>query len=270
MKRVLWAAGVVFLVAIAGSLALRLRTSQQAQSARSGLILYCGAGIRPAADALIEAFEKRSGIRVNATYAGSGALLGQISASRKGDLFMPGAEFYVEQAIAGGLAERATHRTVAHFIPVIFVQKGNPRHISSLDDLMQPGLRVGFGDERAAAIGKTTQAILRKNGIAPGAMDRNVVFRSGTVNELGVAVRLGSVDAVIVWDTEARHFADAGTAVPIPPERNVPAAISIVRLKASDSPRDALSFITFVASPEGRQILAGQGYNVASTQETNP
>ena len=40
------------------------------------LTLYCGAGIRPAAEALIEAFEAEHDVAVNPTYAGSGRLLG--------------------------------------------------------------------------------------------------------------------------------------------------------------------------------------------------
>jgi ABC-type molybdate transport system substrate-binding protein len=43
---------------------------------RPELILYCGAGIRPAAEALIGAFESERSCKVVPSYAGSGQLLG--------------------------------------------------------------------------------------------------------------------------------------------------------------------------------------------------
>ena len=112
------------------------------------LLLYCGAGIRPAAEKLIAAFEEKTGIRVNATYAGSGRLLGQLTAARTGDLYMPGAAFYVDTAIEKGLADRATKRVAMYFVPVVFVRKGNPKGVHSLRDLTREGLRVGFGDQQ--------------------------------------------------------------------------------------------------------------------------
>ena len=119
-----------------------------------GLLLYCGAGLRPAVSEIISSFEERTGVRVHANYQGSGMLLGQISSSQKGDLFMPGAKFYVDRAVETGLADPSTERIVAYFVPVIFVRKGNPLGIRSVRDLTRGGLRVGLGDERACAVGR--------------------------------------------------------------------------------------------------------------------
>ena len=52
-------------------------------SLRSGgqkeILLYCGAGIRPAADALIKAFEAGHDITINISYGGGGKQVGQIA-----------------------------------------------------------------------------------------------------------------------------------------------------------------------------------------------
>jgi molybdate transport system substrate-binding protein len=227
-----------------------------------GLMLHCGAGIRPAADALIEAFEAKHDVKVSATYDGSGRLLGQISAFHKGDLFMPGAELYVDKAIEKDLAVAETRRIVAHFVPVIFVRKGNPRGVASLRDLGKNGLRVGLGDERSCAVGKKTLKILEKNGIPYSDIEKNVVHKSATVNELGLLIQLGNADAVILWDANARHFADHGDVVPIPPDKNIPSTIPIVLLKSSEHPEEARAFIDFVTSEEGRKILTDRKYTV--------
>jgi len=233
------------------------------------LMLFCGAGVRVAADALTDAFRRETGIVVETTYAGSDRLMGQISASGRGDLFMPGSEFYVNKAIELGLAEPGSQRVVAYFVPVIFVRKGNPKAVQSLNGLAGRGLRVGIGDERVTAVGQQTLEVLRKNGIAYETIERNVVLKAGTVTELGEAVRLGSIDAAIVWDATADQFADGGDVVPIPPAKNVPAAIPVVLLKSSTAPEAARRFIDFAASQQGKRILSEMGYTVTLGSEFN-
>jgi len=232
------------------------------QSGSAALTLYCGAGIRPAAEALSRAFEAKRNVRVRATYAGSGVLLGQITANRKGDLFMPGAESYVDREIELQLAHAPSKRIVAYFIPVIFVQKGNPREIRGLEDFARTGLRLGLGDERSCAIGRKTLKIFEKNNIPLSDIDPNVRFKSATVNELGVQIQLGNVDAVIVWDAIARHFIKDGTIVAIPLDKNLPSTIPVVRLLDSTHPDAAEEFISFVTSDEGRGILRDMEYTV--------
>jgi len=227
------------------------------------VLLHCGAGIRPAADALINAFEGDTGITVVANYSGGGRLLGSIAAMQKGDLFMPGAAFYIDKAIEQDVAARDSRRTVAYFVPVILVAKGNPKNIRSVHDLTQDGLRLGLGDERSCAVGKATLGIIEKNGMDLGRIRENTVYQSATVNELAVAVELGSVDAAIVWDAVARHFSESADIVPIDLKQNVTSEIPIALLNSSVCREEALAFINFVVSERGRQILTENGYCVS-------
>lgn len=226
------------------------------------LMLYCGAGIRPAAETVISAFEKQHGVSIEPTYAGSGQLLGQISSHQRGDLYMPGAELYVDRALEKGLAVEGTKHIVAYFVPVILVQKGNPRDIHSLEDLKKDGLRLGFGDERACAVGKKTLKILEKNNIPLSDLQDSIQYQSSTVNELGVAIQLGQVDAVIMWDANARNFEDYGDIVNIKRENNIISTIPIALLSSSKYPDEARNFIDFITSPAGRNILRDHQYTV--------
>ncbi len=252
------------LLGIVGVLALRLAIlpgAARAAEAPVSLLLFCGAGIRPAAEALIDAFEAgHPGVRISATYGGSGHLLGQIGSVRKGDLFMPGEAFYIDRAIEMGLAEAATRHTAGWFVPVIFTRKSDPRAIAKLADLARPGLRLGVGDERSCGVGIKTVEILDAAGAVAAAIRANIVFKSGTVDELAVAVRLGTVDAVIVWGAVAQHYARDGFIVPLADGLKHAAEIPIVRLKHAAAPREADAFIDFVASPEGQALLAKFGY----------
>lgn len=230
--------------------------------ARTEIMLYCGAGIRSTADELIAAFENKQNIKVNANYAGGGRQLVQISAIQKGDLFMPGDEVYVDRAIEKGLAEESTKQIVAYFVPVIFVKKGNPENIKSLADLERNGLKLGFGDERLCAVGIKTLKIFEKNNVDYKEIEKNVVYKSSTVNELGVAIQLGNVDAVILWDVNARHFGRIGTVVPIQKRQNIISAIPIVLLKSSRHPGEAKRFIDFITSEDGKKIFKESGYTI--------
>jgi molybdate transport system substrate-binding protein len=212
------------------------------------LILYCGAGIRPAATSLIAAFEKRHPIKVSATYAGSGRLLGQLSSSRRGDLFMPGAEFYVDKAVESGFALPETKNAVAYFVPVIFVQKGNPHSVETLADFASKAMRIGLGDERAVAIGRRSKKLFEKNDVSYEDVLKNTVYASGTVNELGVAIEMKSIDATILWDAVSRQFEDAGDVVAIPPEENIISTIPIVVLSFTRVREESKLFVEFVAS----------------------
>jgi molybdate transport system substrate-binding protein len=173
---------------------------------------------------------------------------------------MPGAEFYVDRAIERGLADGSTKRVVGYFVPVLFVAGGNPKSVRTLADLQQPGLRVGLGDERSCAVGRATLEILKKNSIAYSAVEPNVVYKSGTVEELVEAVGLGSVDVAVVWDANARLYAAHGETVPIPAEQNVISAIPIVMLNSSRHAEESRRFIEFACSAQARRILDKLGY----------
>lgn len=92
---------------------------------KPALMLYCGAGIRPPVAEAVEEFARLHGVRVESAYAGSEVLLGQMKLSGRGDLYMPGDSYYVEQAEQAGLI--ASTRPVCCLVPVILVQKGNPK-----------------------------------------------------------------------------------------------------------------------------------------------
>lgn len=233
------------------------------------LLLFCGAGIRPAAEALIAGFEERTGTRIAPTYAGSGHLMGQIATSGKGDLFIPGDDSYIAQAIEREMVRPETVRVLAFFTPVLLVQSGNPLGLRKLADLARPKLRLGFADERSAAIGRQTPKLMEKNGVPWAAIESNTLYRSSTVEELGVAIRLRTIDATIVWDVTARHFADAAEAIPIPPEQNIVSPIAAAVLRASKQVDAARAFIDYATSAEGRRLLREGGWSIPAQEEEN-
>lgn len=222
------------------------------------LLLYCGAGLRPPVSEIVDVFEKEKGLKIECIYNASNLLLSQIKLSRKGDVFIPGDVFYVEQAKIQGFIEES--RVVAYFIPVILVKKGNPNEVVGLKDFTKKGLRLGIGDFRACAVGRITQKIFEKNNISLDDIAANIVFTSATVNELADAVKLGHIDAAVVWDGVAQYYKEDSDIIAIPQKENIISSIPVAVLKTSENKAISREFLEFVSSEKGKEIFKKHHY----------
>jgi len=257
MKRVILAVIIIPVVLLVGC---DRKDSEKGQSTEEELMLYCAAGIRPPADELIETFGREHGVKIALDYAGSEVLLSKIKLIRRGDLYMPGDKHYVEQAAQADMI--LSRRSVCYWVPTILVQKGNPKKIHRLEDLLKPGIKLGLGDPGACAIGRTSKQILEKNNIVWEDIEKNLVFQSLTVNELGMQIQAQALDAVIVWDAIAKYYGEYGDEIPIPVENNIISTVDIGVLKFTKHQELAEKFVDFVTSEKGRQILRKHNYSI--------
>jgi molybdate transport system substrate-binding protein len=232
--------------------------TEEPDSPTKELLLYCGAGIRPPVQQMVETFEREHGVKIVTDYAGSEVLLSKIKLARRGDLYMPGDKYYIEQANRQGII--LSQQSVCYFVPTILVQKGNPKNIQSLRDLLADGLKLGVGDAKACAIGRKTKQIFAKNNIPWKDVEKNVAFQSLTVNELGMQIQAGSLDAVIVWDAIARYYDEYGTELPIPVEENVISTVNIGILTFTKNRSLAEQFVKFAVSEQGQDIFKQHNY----------
>jgi molybdate transport system substrate-binding protein len=213
---------------------------------------------------MAEQFESEHGVKIVTDYAGSEVLLSKIKLVRKGDLYMPGDKHYVDQATAEDMI--ASQKSVCYFVPTILVRKDNPKGIRELQDLLKPGIKLGLGDAKACAIGRKTKQIFAKNDIAWENVEKNLVFQSLTVNELGMQIQTGSLDAVIVWDAIVSYYSEHGTEVAIPPEKNVISTVNIGVLSFTENRSLAEKFVEFAVSEAGQRIFAEHKYRTESPQ----
>jgi molybdate transport system substrate-binding protein len=222
------------------------------------LLIFVGAGIRQPCAELVASFEKQHGVRIVPDYAGSEVLISKIRLARRGDVYMPGDRHYVDQAAEAGMI--SSQKSVCFFVPTIMVQKGNPKGIASLKDLLKPGLKLGLGDAKACAIGRKSRKIFEKNGISWTAVQKNLRYQSLTVNELGIQIETRSLDAVIVWDAVAKQYARTGEEVAIPVSQNVISTVNAGVLSFSKHPELAAKFVDFAAGSEGQAIFKKHNY----------
>ncbi|MBC8355159.1 MAG: molybdate ABC transporter substrate-binding protein [Planctomycetes bacterium] len=174
----------------------------------SELLMYCAAGMRYPMEQIAGKYEAEYGIRINLQYGGSNTLLNQLEVNKSGDLYLAGDASYIRLAEEKGLTSEAF--PLALMKPVIAVQAGNPKGIRSIEDLSREDVKVALGDPDAAAVGKKVRKLLSASGhwaaLEPRVTESGV-FKP-TVNEVANAVKLGSVDAGIIWDSTVAQYSE--------------------------------------------------------------
>jgi len=242
-------------VTTTGKTASELTTS--AAEKPQSLMVYCGVGMRKPMDEIGSLFKEKYGISIDYNYAGSGHLLNQVELAQTGDVYQPGAMYYLDIAREKSFIDY--EKSVACHEPVIAVPKGNPANITCLADLTRPGVRLAMGDPNACAIGKLGYEILEKNGIKDG-VEKNTIARSTTVNALIVYVSTGDVDAAITWRESVLFAPDKTDVVEIPGNENIIKTIPIGVLTFSENKEYARNFVDFVTSDEGKAIYEKHGF----------
>lgn len=219
------------------------------------IFVYSGAGLKKPVSEIGELFEKEYGVKVEFSYAGSGQLLTQLETTGKGDVYIVGSVPNYEAAKKKNLV--GEYITVAHHTPAIIVLKGNPKNILSLEDLSKSGIKVILGDEKASAIGKTSQEILEKNKLEK--VNNNVISKAATVNEMVLQLTTGQADAMIAT-IDSVYDNDKLEIIKIYPEKNIDQIISGGIVEKSDKKDLAKQFLDFAASERGKEIFKKYGF----------
>jgi molybdate transport system substrate-binding protein len=224
------------------------------------LRLLCAAGLKPALDEILPAFQQATGVAVEPDYAGSGIILTRARQEGVADLFLPGDAFYVDelQRLTGRVVDRVE---LASLRPCIIVARGNPRRITSLQDFARPDVVVAVGNPEACQVGRVTAQLLAKAGVDALALRAK---ESLTVNELGLWVKVHDVDAAVVWEATAAALGPAVEGVPIPDDPSAVAHVVLALLADAHAVAQAQDFMRFCLEPQAQAILRRHGYGCAA------
>jgi len=226
-------------------------------TSQSSILVFAGAGLKAPLDEIGAAFTKKYDIAVQYNYGGAGTLVSQMNLTRKGDVFMPGSTTEFKTARDQGLVN--TSQLIAYHVPVIVVKKGNPKNITSLKDFAEPGLKIALGDVNATAIGKAGAQMFQKLNIT-AAVEKNVITRTPTINELTVIMNTGQADAALLTLDQVNP--DTMDVIPIPVSENVVLITPIGVTTYSQNPEAASQYVAFVASDEGKAFFAKYGFPI--------
>jgi molybdenum ABC transporter molybdate-binding protein len=237
-------------------------TGNQANSGQP-LVLYCAAGINPPVAEVVKEYEDQFGVAVRVQYGGSGTLLSNLRAAKTGDLYLAADASYIQIAREQGLIAETI--PLATMRPVIASAKGNPKTIQSAKDLLREDVRVALGNPDAASIGKQTQTAMTKAGLWENlkqAVQSRGVFKP-TVNDIANDIKIGTVDAGVVWDSIARQYPELEIAAPLIDDPNFVMEVRIAVLKSSRQPTEALRFARYLSARDrGLKVFQRHHYTV--------
>ena len=246
---------VCFCLAVVG-LAYLMYAARE-NSGKPELFLYCAAGIQPPVKQVVEEYQRAYGISVRVQYGGSGQLLSNIELTKHGDLYLAADTSYIATGRRKGLLAEAI--PVAQVHPVIAVAPHNPKHIQGIADLLRADVRIALANPEQAAIGQVTKKLLEKTGQAEALIARATVLKP-TVNDLANDVKIGSVDAAIVWDSTVKQYPGL-EAVGVPLFDQAVSQITIAVIGGTTQPTAALRFARFLAADDrGQQAFRAAGY----------
>lgn len=225
------------------------------------IIAFCGSASKPALEAAALAFERKTGIRVELQFGGSGAMLSRMEISRSGDLYIPGSPDYMAKAVEKGIVDEDSIRTLAYLVPAIIVPKGNPKGITELRDLAKAGVRIGIADPKSVCVGEYAVELLRYN-LLYDEVSKNIVVYAESCSKTAALVTMGAVDAIIGWDVFYRWNPDKTDIVYIEPHAKIPRLAYIPAAISSYNKNvwGARQFLDFLSSQEGREYFEKAGY----------
>lgn len=198
------------------------------------------------------------GLQVRFNFAGSDALATQIRQGAPADVFASANTAQMTAVTDAGLQAEAP-KVVAENVLEIAVPKGNPAHVTGLEDFAKPDLTLAVCAE-SVPCGAAAQKVFRAAGV-----DAKPDTEETDVKAALTKVQLGEVDAALVYTTDVKaaggkvqgiEFREAGDAVNQYP---------IVVLKGAPNPAAAKAFVALIDSARGRQALEQAGFRAPAS-----
>jgi molybdate transport system substrate-binding protein len=228
------------------------------------LTVFAAASLHNAFADIGAAFEAaHPGVSVKLNFDGSQILETQIANGAPADVFASADERSMDKARTAGLVETPTDFARNSLVMVSQFDL----NIRSLRDLTRDGLKLAICAE-AVPCGRYTRIALRKmsadKSFWPNYGDQvlhNVATQEQNVEGVVQKVVVGDADAGFVYATDA--ILKGGVklvSVPVPDEDQEIAIYPIAAVKASANAAFAQSFVDFVLSPDGQNVLRARGF----------
>ena len=190
---------------------------------------------------------------VTFNFAASSELVAQIGEGAPADVFASADQSNMTKLTDAG-NNGSEPQTFATNLLEIIVGPGNPEGVTGVADLANDDLIVVTCDVEVPC-GKYAAQIFENAGVTvtPKSYEENV-------KAVVTKVTLGEADAGVVYRTDVIAAGADAVGVEIPADINVTAVYPIASTKEASNADGAATFIAFVLSPAGQEILAGYGF----------
>jgi len=226
------------------------------------LKIYCGATMLNAIKKMANLFEKDHNCTVQIKSGGSQDLYDSLKFLKNIDLYLPGSPFYLEKNKKDGFFKESVY--IGYNQAAIFVRKGNPKNITSLDRLVDKDVRTILCDPASGSIGKESKKILvnykgKKFFDKAYSMAKLIATDSRDIKQ---AFRDKEVDMSINW--RASFYAcgklKCVELVDIDQRYAKKKKLMLTLLSFSPNPKLAKEFMNFAKSQRAKEIMKNSGF----------
>ena len=222
------------------------------------LYWYLAASLSKPGKEIVRNYNQRPGVcNVYLVVGGSGQLLSQLQMAKKGDLYTPASEMFLNKA--RGLNLVTDYRALLSQKPVFGLSKSGQKKIKTFADLLKPGIRIALGNPKTMALGKSYLTV--EENFQPQTRERiraNMLVKGINVNQIINYVLSNVVDAGITFDTTAT--ANKIAFLEIPDADNVSDTAFLARLNFSNHAEEAHAFRDYIFSQD--KIFAKYGFKL--------
>jgi molybdate transport system substrate-binding protein len=190
------------------------------------------------------------------TFGGSDALEAQIEQGAPADVFAAASPKQPAELFAKKLVDKPIE--FATNLLVLIVPKNNPAHITSVKDIIKPGVKLVICQE-AVPCGDYARKAFENLGITAAAM-RNVVSQTTDVTQTVADVATGQADAGFVYITDAKAAAGKVSVIELPAQAKPHTEDFIAVVKSGKDQSAARAFVQKVLSPRGQAMLQAAGF----------
>ena len=220
------------------------------------LVVLAAASLAEPFSLLGERFEaEHPGSRVSFSFAASSELASQITNGAPADVFASASPATMDLvADTGGTA--GGPRTFARNTLEIAVPAGNPAKVAGLADFANASLTIALCAPEVPC-GAAAEKVFAAAGVTP-----QPDTLEADVKATLAKVRLGEVDAALVYRTDVLAAGDEVEGIEIPEAVGAVNDYPIAVLAAAPNPAAAKTFVTLVTSSEGAEVLADAGFDL--------
>lgn len=193
------------------------------------------------------------GASADFSFAGSSDLVTQLTQGAPADVFASADTKNMDKVARAGLLAGDPVNFASNTL-TIAVAPGNPKKISSFQDLTRPGLDVVVCAPQVPC-GTATQKVEQATGV-----QLKPVSEESSVSDVLNKVTTGQADAGLVYISDAIGAGGKVTAVPFPEAAGAVNTYPIAVLKGSTNPALARKFVDIVTGAAGQTILSQAGF----------
>jgi molybdate transport system substrate-binding protein len=229
------------------------------QASAADLVVSAASSLTDAFKNIGQAYEaKNPGTKVVLNFGASDVLMQQIINGAPADVFASADETAMDKAVAAKVINTPTRKDFAGNEIVMIVPSDSKLNLTSLKDLTKDDVkRITYGNPASVPVGRYTQSALQAAGQWDAVSAKGVLAQN--VRQALDYVARGEVEAGFVFATDAAIMADkVKVAVHVP--TTTPVTYPIALVAGSKQESQAASFMAYVLSPAGQDILAKYGF----------